>query len=541
YSPIIRTLRLTSFAEIVEAVLHSVVRRSGIASAAAHRARRVASRAASADDRRARRRVSRRSRHRASSDGHPRRRRADRASSRPRNVRRSRARRYAALAARDVARRALDDVRRQRSQAPHDRRYDRRAAARPERRDPGCALPLHAPRAQPRRDAVRAHRHLPRGRRIPPRPEAFPERDRHPVAALPSRRRDRARVAAAAHRRGGRRDGAPSRDPGELAGRRGAARVLRPGRTRDLLRRGDLPRRLHPPRDRPVAVSAIAEVRSYAFRAPVQHPVRTSFGTMRERPMVLVRVAPDDGAFGWGEIWCNYPSCAAEHRARLLVELVAPLLLGRSPDDPAATWNELTQRTAVLAIQCGEPGPIAQTLAGVEIALWDLLARRAGAPLWRFLGGDGDEIGVYASGLNPDEPERQAERALETGFRAVKLKVGFGIERDVRNARALRALCGRDVAVMVDANQAWDVDTAIRAACALDECALAWLEEPLRADRPSSDWRAIADATAIPLAAGENITSAEAFVAAYTDGAVAVVQPDVAKWGGLGACRTIAR
>ncbi|HZO94207.1 MAG TPA: mandelate racemase/muconate lactonizing enzyme family protein [Candidatus Baltobacteraceae bacterium] len=288
-------------------------------------------------------------------------------------------------------------------------------------------------------------------------------------------------------------------------------------------------------------MSAIAEVRSYAFRAPVQHPVRTSFGTMRERPMVLVRVATDDGAFGWGEIWCNYPSCAAEHRARLLVELVAPLLLGRSPDDPAATWNELTQRTAVLAIQCGEPGPIAQTLAGVEIALWDLLARRAGAPLWRFLGGDGDEIGVYASGLNPDEPERQAERALETGFRAVKLKVGFGIERDVRNARALRALCGRDVAVMVDANQAWDVDTAIRAACALDECALAWLEEPLRADRPSSDWRAIADATAIPLAAGENITSAEAFVAAYTDGAVAVVQPDVAKWGGLGACRTIAR
>jgi len=288
-------------------------------------------------------------------------------------------------------------------------------------------------------------------------------------------------------------------------------------------------------------VSAIAEVRSFAFSAPVKHAVRTSFGTMRARPMVLVRVATADGAFGWGEIWCNYPSCAAEHRARLAVEVVAPLLIGRAPDDPAALWAELTRRTAILAIQCGEPGPIAQTLAGVEIALWDLLARRAGMPLWRYLGGRNDEIGVYASGLNPDEPERQAEAALEAGFRAVKLKVGFGLERDARNARALRALCGRDVPVMVDANQAWDVDAAIAAAAALEECALAWLEEPLRADRPPSEWRAIAGATAIPLAAGENITSEAGFAAAYTDCAVSVVQPDVAKWGGIAGCGAIAR
>ena len=141
-----------------------------------------------------------------------------------------------------------------------------------------------------------------------------------------------------------------------------------------------------------------ARIDAYVLRHPVATPVRTSFGVMHDRPAVLVRVEDADGAHGWGESWCNFPSCGAEHRARLIETVVAPLLLGAVHASPRAAFERLSDATAVLAIQAGEPGPIAQAVAGVDLALWDLVARRAGQPLWRVLGGDDDRIGVYASG-----------------------------------------------------------------------------------------------------------------------------------------------
>ena len=93
----------------------------------------------------------------------------------------------------------------------------------------------------------------------------------------------------------------------------------------------------------------------------------------------------------------------------------------------------LTARTAVLALQSGEPGPFAQAIAGVDIALWDLQARRAQQPLWRLLGGASPRVRVYASGLNPERPAELAATRRNEGFRAFKLKIGFGKERDLAN------------------------------------------------------------------------------------------------------------
>jgi len=283
-----------------------------------------------------------------------------------------------------------------------------------------------------------------------------------------------------------------------------------------------------------------ARVEALVYRAPVETPVQTSFGLMRDRPAVLVRVVDADGAEGWGEIWCNFPTVGAEHRARLVESVFAPLLSGRTFASPEAAFLELTQLTEVLAIQAAEPGPIAQCVAGIDIALWDLHARRLGQPLWKLLGGTSPAIEVYASGLNPTAPERLAAEKLSQGYRAFKLKVGFGKERDAANLRALRAVIG-DLPLMVDANQAWNLDTASGMAAALEEFRLAWLEEPLRADRPWSEWRQLAAVTAIPLAAGENLASLEAFDAALESHALGVVQPDLAKWGGFSGCANAAR
>lgn len=291
-------------------------------------------------------------------------------------------------------------------------------------------------------------------------------------------------------------------------------------------------------------MSAPLRIRSLTarvFRCPVEAPVVTSFGVMRDRPMVLLRAEDADGAAGWGEVWCNFPTVGAEHRARLVESVLAPLIEGVSVSSPADGFRRLTEKTAVLALQSGEFGPLAQCIAGVDIALWDLAARRAGQPLWRMLGGTSPRVRVYASGLNPDSPDALAAARQRDGYRAFKLKVGFGIERDVANLAALRAALGDGVELMADANQAWSFEAAKQAVPQLEPFDLKWLEEPLRADRPWGEWRALAGETGIPLAAGENLASEAAFEAALGSSALGVVQPDIAKWGGFSAGLPVAK
>jgi D-galactarolactone cycloisomerase len=308
------------------------------------------------------------------------------------------------------------------------------------------------------------------------------------------------------------------------------------------------------------APPALARIDAHVLRWPVRVPVRTSFGTMHDRPAVLVRVEDSEGAVGWGEAWCNFPACGAEHRARLIETVLAPLLIGRAFGSPQEAFRALSSATAVLAIQSGEPGPIAQTIAGIDIALHDLAARRAGLPLWRQLargasdgGGPGANVKgrddtaaaggnrappaarlrVYASGLNPEGVGAAVDSLRRAGHTAFKLKVGFGAERDVANLAAMRAVAGDDAMLMVDANQAWPLEEAIAMADRLAVSAPAWLEEPLRADRPWPEWQRLAASSPIPLAAGENAIGDAAFDALIASRAIAVVQPDLAKWGGI--------
>lgn len=291
----------------------------------------------------------------------------------------------------------------------------------------------------------------------------------------------------------------------------------------------------------PQAPVHLARVEAFVFRCPIATPVRTSFGTMHDRPAVFVRVEDHDGAVGWGEAWCNFPACGAEHRARLVATVLAPLATGRRFASPAEAFDWLGQRTAVLAIQSGEPGPMAQAIAGIDLALWDLCARRAGQPLWRFLGGTQDRIAVYASGINPERPQDVVAERQAEGYRAFKLKIGFGRERDLENVAAVRALLGAQVPLMVDANQGWSLEEALAMLEPLAGFGLGWLEEPLRADQPWSQWQQLAGASSLPLAAGENLLGAPAFAQAMDAACLSVLQPDLAKWGGISGCWPVIR
>ena len=286
----------------------------------------------------------------------------------------------------------------------------------------------------------------------------------------------------------------------------------------------------------------IAHIEPQVYRIPIDTPVITSFGVMRDRPALFLRVVDEDGAEGWGETWCNFPSVGAEHRARLISEVLAPYVVGHTWDGPAEVYETLVSRTEVLAIQSGEPGPIAQAIAGIDLALWDLSARRAGEPLYRHLGGrTAASVPVYASGLNADGPEKLAALKHKEGYRSFKLKVGFGARTDLRNLEAMRKTLGDDTPLMIDANQAWDLGTAEAMAKACAAYAPLWLEEPLRADAPAKQWSKLAQRSPIALAAGENIRGREAFGHAISNMGLRYLQPDVSKWGGLTACVGICR
>jgi len=262
---------------------------------------------------------------------------------------------------------------------------------------------------------------------------------------------------------------------------------------------------------------------------------------MLERPALLVRVEDTDGAAGWGEVWCNFPACGVRHRAALLHTVIGPALSGAPGGDPAGTSRALAARFEVLALQSGEPGPFAQVLAGIDQALWDLAARRAGQPLWRLLGGSRKQVPVYASGIGPDGAPDLVDAQRERGHRAFKLKVGFEEAADRQRVADLRRALREGERLMVDANQAWSPQQALERCTELAALGVDWIEEPIRADRPPADWQALVAALpdAVPLAGGENLIGAAAFDAAIATRALRVLQPDVAKWGGLTGCRAV--
>ncbi|MCG8546592.1 MAG: mandelate racemase/muconate lactonizing enzyme family protein [Alphaproteobacteria bacterium] len=286
---------------------------------------------------------------------------------------------------------------------------------------------------------------------------------------------------------------------------------------------------------------AIRKLESVLFRAPIDEPLRTSFGVLHNRPALLVRAEDADGVVGWGEVWCTFPPCGAEHRVALIETMLAPIVTERDWADPADAYRNLTEQTHIVMLQGGEPGPMAQAIAGVDIALWDIAARRAGQPLWRYLGGDGDgAMPVYASGLNPDGPEVIAAAKQAEGYTAFKLKIGFGEDRDLANLRTLRDTLG-DALIMTDVNQGWDLETAMAMSPKLHGFHITWLEEPLACDRPAEEWLTLANTSPVLLAAGENLRGDAAFDAMIASRCVAYMQPDMTKWGGFSGCLPVAR
>ena len=245
----------------------------------------------------------------------------------------------------------------------------------------------------------------------------------------------------------------------------------------------------------------------------------------------IVRITDDDCAVGSGYSYTI--GTGGSSVVALLADHLAPLLIGRDPACIEAIWRDLffhTHATAVGAIT-------ALALCAVDTALWDLRCRRAGRPLYLEAGGAQASVPLYSTEggwLQLSEPElvENALAAQADGFGGCKVKVGRAPKEDMRRLAAVRAAVGDDFEIMVDANQTFTVDEAIRRARLLEPLDLAWYEEPLPAEDLGGHARLCAQTT-LPVAVGESLYSVSHFREYLQRGACSVVQVDVARIGGI--------
>jgi L-rhamnonate dehydratase len=257
---------------------------------------------------------------------------------------------------------------------------------------------------------------------------------------------------------------------------------------------------------------------------------------------VVVRVLDDDGRSGVGTAGLGHPGAVA------VVRELAPQLTGREPTDVEHLWETMYRAT----LNVGRRGLVMEAISAIDIAVWDLLGRQLGQPLYNLLGGRvRDRLRAYASWLYATEDldalAAEARGWVAQGFTAVKQRLAYGpddgpagIRKNVELVRTVMEAVGADVDVMADAYMGWDVAYAIRCIRAIEDAGLRlrWLEEPLIPDEIAGMAR-IRQAVSTPISAGEHEATRYGFRDLVTAGAVDILQPDVNRLGGITEARRV--
>lgn len=239
--------------------------------------------------------------------------------------------------------------------------------------------------------------------------------------------------------------------------------------------------------------------------------------------ILLVKVETDDGLVGWGEAF-GHAAIPATKAA--IDSIIAPLLIGRDAGDINALNRAILHATHLL----GRNGAFVYGYAGIDIALWDLLGKRSGQPIWRLLGGrNPGKLDAYASLLNYPTHDLVAQNvadAVTAGYRAIKL------HQTTREDVLVAKRAAGDARVMLDVNCAWLPPKAHEMAQSMASDGLLWLEEPIW---PPEDIGGLASLRrhCIPLSAGENVAGLFGFKSLIDAGAIDIAQPSVTKLGGI--------
>jgi len=279
-------------------------------------------------------------------------------------------------------------------------------------------------------------------------------------------------------------------------------------------------------------MAAIQNVSTDHYRIPLPVVLSDStHGDMTHFEVVTARITDGDGVEGIGYTYTVGVGGGAIHN--LIEKDLGPGLIGRDAGLIEAIWNHMWWA----AHYVGRGGLTVHAISALDIALWDLKAKRAGLPLWRLLGGSDPQVKAYAGGIDLQFPLdkllKQTEDNLARGFRAIKMKVGRdNTAEDIERVGEMRNYLGDGFPLMVDANMRWQVDQAIRVARRLREFDLVWLEEPTIPDDFAGHARILSEG-GVPLAAGENLHSLYEFEHLLSANGVTYPEPDVSNCGGI--------
>jgi len=280
----------------------------------------------------------------------------------------------------------------------------------------------------------------------------------------------------------------------------------------------------------------IEEVRTDWLRIPLSQPIADSTHVLRCIDLILVEIRA--GEYVGGSYMLSF-----DYAPALLKGVIDQDLQRNVLGQPADAIRSIHQQNLVATEYIGQEGVAMWGVAAIDVALWDLLARRLGVPAAVLFGINARAVPVYGSGgwlsYTDEQLADEVARYVARGFRGVKMKIGGDEDRDVERVHAVRQTVGPHCMLMVDANQALTLDKAIRLARRLEDCRLDWFEEPF----PKHDlenYCQLAKFTEIPLAAGEREFGVQPFRRLIASRAISIVQPDLLRVGGVTGWRLVA-
>jgi L-alanine-DL-glutamate epimerase-like enolase superfamily enzyme len=284
---------------------------------------------------------------------------------------------------------------------------------------------------------------------------------------------------------------------------------------------------------------AIESVSAHVYSCPFENVALTfGLGHNVKRDLVLVKVTCEDGTVGYGEA---HHALSPTAIAEIVRFSIAPLLTGADPFNTEGIWD-LVYRHQIQTHGAGTAAVIA--LSGIDIALWDLRGKLLNQPVYRILGGTHRRIRAYAGGLSLgyeplDALEKEVRHIVEKGYSAIKLRVGQGVKEDARRVGHIRRTFGDDLDIALDAQTRYRVTDIPEIVKYCEENHVYWLEEPFTPDNICA-FQTIRRHTSIPIAAGENHFTKQAFRDLLESRAVDIIQADCTKAGGITEVQKIA-
>lgn len=260
---------------------------------------------------------------------------------------------------------------------------------------------------------------------------------------------------------------------------------------------------------------------------------------------LIITVETDEGIIGYGEV------DTAPYVGKAVVDAymshgacygLREVVVGSDPFDYEQIWNNMWAKTYYY----GRSGPVMHVMSGIDMAIWDILGKAVGKPVHKLLGGSyADKVRPYASALMPDDIDgvkALVEDCVGKGYTAVKLgwgPLGFDVHYDIELVKTAKKAAGDKVEVMIDIGKRYRLKESIYVAKALEQLNIYWLEEPL----PAEDYigyKRLTESTTMRIATGEEESGRGAFARLINETHIDVVQPDMARCGGLTEAKKIA-